>query len=158
MPVPEVVPPGVRVNVHVPDEGNPLSCTDPVDNAQVGWVMVPTVGAAGATGCAFITTLEDAAEVHPDALVTVKVYVPEAARPLIVTVVPLPVVVTLPGLRVNVHVPDDGNPLSATDPVATVQVGWVMVPAIGAEGIAGCAFITTVPDVDEVHPDAFVTL
>lgn len=37
--------------------------------------------------------------------------------------VPVPDVVMLPGLRVNVHVPEEGKPLSTTLPVATAQVG-----------------------------------
>jgi hypothetical protein len=53
-----------------------------------------------------------------------------------VVVAPVPDVVTAPGLLVNVHVPVDGNPLNATLPVATVQVGWVMVPTAGALGVA----------------------
>ena len=51
--------------------GRPLSTTPPVGRAHVGWVMAPTVGAAGAPGTAFITTLADAGEVQPAALVTV---------------------------------------------------------------------------------------
>jgi hypothetical protein len=39
---------------------------------QVGWVIVPSVGEAGVEGCVFITTLADATEVQPEALVTVK--------------------------------------------------------------------------------------
>ena len=51
VPVPEVViPPGDLVNVHVPVAGNPLRTTLPVAKAQVGWVIVPTVGAVGADG------------------------------------------------------------------------------------------------------------
>ena len=72
MPVPIVItPPGVRVNVHVTIEGNPLSTTDPVGVVQVGCVRVPTIGAVGVDGTAFITTLADGTEVHPAALVTV---------------------------------------------------------------------------------------
>jgi hypothetical protein len=41
-----------------------------------------------------------------------------------------------PGLRVNVHVPVDGNPLRLTLPVPNEQVGGVIVPITGAEGIA----------------------
>ena len=52
-------------------EGKPLNTTLPVANEQVGWVMVPTVGAAGVGGCALITTLAEAGELHPAALVTV---------------------------------------------------------------------------------------
>ena len=72
--------------------------------------------------------------------------------------VPVPVVFVPPGLRVSVQVPVAGRPLSTTLPVATVQVGWVMVPTVGAEGVAGCALITTFPEVTEVHPAALVTV
>ena len=48
---------------------------------------------------------------------------------------PVPVDVTSPGVLVSVHVPVAGNPLNATLPVAVAQVGWVMVPTIGAEGV-----------------------
>jgi hypothetical protein len=66
-------------------------------------------------------------------------------------------VVTAPGFLVNVQVPD-GNPLNATLPVATVQVGWVIVPTTGALGVAGCALITTFAEATEVHPAALVTV
>ena len=56
-----------------------------------------------------------------------------------------------------VQVPEAGKPLKPTLPVATVQVGWVMVPIIGAVWI-GCALMTTLPDACEVHPDALVTV
>ena len=72
IPVPVlVVPPGDLVNVHVPVAGNPFKITPPVASAQVGWVIVPNVGAVGADGGEVITTLADAAEIHPTALVTV---------------------------------------------------------------------------------------
>ena len=72
VPVPVVVvPPGDLVIVHVPDAGNPFKITLPVAMAQVVCVTVPTVGAVGVVGCALITTLEDAGEVHPEALVIV---------------------------------------------------------------------------------------
>ena len=74
VPVPVVVTaPGFLVSVHVPEEGRPLRATLPVGTAQVGWVLVPTTGAAGAAGTALITTLPVAGETHPEALVTVKV-------------------------------------------------------------------------------------
>lgn len=41
-----VFPPGLRVTVQVP-AGSPLSTTLPVETVHVGWVMVPTTGAAG---------------------------------------------------------------------------------------------------------------
>ena len=43
----------------------------PVPTAHVGWVTVPTIGAVGVTGCALITILAVAGEVHPSELVTV---------------------------------------------------------------------------------------
>jgi len=69
-----------------------------------------------------MTTLADDGDVQPAALVTVKVYVP-VARPVTVVLVPLPSVVAPPGLRVNIHVPVDGNPVSTTLPVARTHVG-----------------------------------
>jgi len=39
----------------------------------------------------------------------------------------------LPGLMVQV--PVEGKPLSTTLPVAIVQVGWVIVPTVGADGV-----------------------
>ena len=55
-----------------------------------------------------------------------------AARPVIVELVPVPVLVTAPGLRVNVHVPVDGKPFKTTLPVGVSQTGCVMVPTEGA--------------------------
>ena len=45
-----VAPPGFLVIVHVPDDGNPLSTTLPVEVAQEGCVIVPTTGAVGVAG------------------------------------------------------------------------------------------------------------
>ena len=133
-PLPDVVtPPGVRVTVQLPVDGNPFSINVPVDTAQVGCVIVPTTGASGIGGGAFMTTLADAADIHPAALVTVKVYVP-VGRPETVVEVPVTLEITLSGLRVNIHVPEDGNPLRTTLPVATVHVGWVLAPTAGAAG------------------------
>ncbi len=50
-----------------------------------------------------------------------------------VVLVVLPVVVTPPGVLVMVQVPV-GSPLNTTLPVGVVQVGWVIVPTIGAVG------------------------
>ena len=72
VPVPvDVVPPGDLVKVHVPVAGKPFKITLPVAKAQVGWVTVPNVGAVGVAGWSLITTFAEAAEIHPDALVTV---------------------------------------------------------------------------------------
>ena len=51
--------------------GNPFNTALPVDTEQVGCVIAPAVGAVGVTGCAFITTFVEKAEVHPTELVTV---------------------------------------------------------------------------------------
>jgi hypothetical protein len=91
-----------------------------------------------------ITTFADAAETHPDVFVTVKLYVP-AARPEIVLLVPDPEI--LPGLIVQV--PVDGNPLSITLPVAKAHVGCVIIPTVGAEGVALKLIVTS--SVEDVH-------
>lgn len=72
--------------------------------------------------------------------------------------VPVPVVVIFPGDRVKVHTPAEGNPLSTTLPVATVQVGTVIVPIWGAVGIAGWGEITRLPEEGDTHPNEFVTV
>ena len=61
----------------------------------------------------------------------------------------------LPGLIVQVPA---GKPFNTTLPVATVQVGWVMVPTVGAVGVAGCALITTLAEAGDVQPAALVTV
>jgi hypothetical protein len=66
------VPPGVLVKVHVPVEGKPLNGTLPVAVLHVGWMIVPATGAVGVTGWALMTTFAEAADVHPEAFVTVK--------------------------------------------------------------------------------------
>ena len=66
-PLPEIVP-GLIVQVPA---GKPVSTTLPVAVVQVGCVMVPIAGATGVRGCALITILADAGEIHPTALVTV---------------------------------------------------------------------------------------
>lgn len=73
-------------------------------------------------GCGLITIFADAAEVHPDSLVTVKLYVP-AGNAGMLAVAPVPVVATIPGYRVSVHVPLAGNPVRLIVPVETVHVG-----------------------------------
>lgn len=67
-PVPDI-PSGLMVQV--PVAGKPVKATLPVAREQDGCVIVPIDGAEGVTGWILITTLFDAAEVHPAALVTV---------------------------------------------------------------------------------------
>jgi hypothetical protein len=68
VPVP-VLDPGFIVQL---PEGRLLSITLPVATAQVGCVMVPTVGADGVIGCTGITAFSDKTETHPAALAIVK--------------------------------------------------------------------------------------
>ena len=70
VPVP-VIPPGLIV--HVPAAGKPFNITFPVvDVQEEGCVIVPTIGAVGATGARFITTLADSTDIQPASLVTLK--------------------------------------------------------------------------------------
>ena len=104
--------------VQLPDDGKPFNTTLPVGTKQVGWVMVPAVGAVGIVGWASMTTFVVTAEVHPEALVTLKLYVP-VERTGTFVLVPEPVMLT--GLMVQL--PDDGKPFNTTLPVDTEQVG-----------------------------------
>ena len=123
VPVPVVLTvPGYRISVQVPDEGKPDNITLPVDTVHDGGVIVPTEGAAGIGGCAFIKTLPDGEDIHPVELVTVKVYVPDGSVET-VAVVPEPEIVTPPGFLVNVQLPVDGSPLKTTLPVDNAHVG-----------------------------------
>lgn len=75
-----------------------------------------------------------------------------------VVLVPVPVVVIVPGYLVNVHVPEEGRPRRMTLPVATVHVGGVIVPTDGGDGIGGWELITSSPEGVDIHPDEFVTV
>ena len=77
--------------------------------------------------------MADAGEIHPAALVTVYENVP-ADNPGTVVFVPVPVVFIAPGILVNVQIPVAGKPVNSTLPVATAQVGCVMVPIAGVAG------------------------
>lgn len=72
--------------------------------------------------------------------------------------VPVPVEVEPPGVLINVHVPNVGSPFKTTLPVATEQVGCVLVPTVGAVGVRGWVLIVTLPDAEEVQPSALVTV
>jgi len=148
VPVPAIAP-GLTVQLPA---GKPPNSTLPVAMAQVGCVIVPTVGAEGVTGCVLITTFAVADDVHPTELVTVKEYVP-VANPE--TVLLAPELAIAPGLIVQLPA---GNPDKITLPVANEHVGWVIVPTIGVDGVTGCALITTLEEGKEIQPDAFVTV
>ena len=123
VPVPVVVTvPGYLISVQVPDKGNPDNITLPEDNVHVGGVIVPTIGAGGISGCAFIKTLPDGEDIHPVEFVTEKVYVPEGSVET-VNVAPEPEIITPPGFLDNVQLPVDGSPLKTTLPVDNAQVG-----------------------------------
>ena len=69
-----------------------------------------------------MTILAEASEVHPEAFVTLTVYVP-AGMPEIAVLVPVPEAVIPAGVLVTVHIPVEGKPFKTRLPVATVQVG-----------------------------------
>jgi len=126
-------------------------------SAPIGLVTVTTAfpdpreqsavctGLSGDAGCASITTLADAGEVHPVALVTLKLYVP-AIKSDIVKLVPVPAIA--PGLIIQLP---DGKSFNTTLPVAVAQVGCVMVPTTGAGGADGSLSVAFTP-VAVVHP------
>jgi hypothetical protein len=66
-----------------------------------------------------------------------------AASPVIVVLAPVPD--TAPGLIVQFPV---GKLLSMTLPVAVAHVGCVIVPAVGAAGVRGWAFIVALVGAD----------
>jgi hypothetical protein len=113
-----------------PPAGNPFNTTSPKAYEHVGWVIVPTIGTG--TDGAFIVTGSEAGDIQPEEFWTVKLYVFEFGKPVTVAVVPVPV--APPGLIVQV--PVAGNPPKTTLPVGTAQVGWVIVPMVGAVGKA----------------------
>jgi hypothetical protein len=51
-----------------------------------------------------------------------------------------------------------GSPFKTTLPVATVHVGCVIAPKVGAVGVAGCALIMILADAVDEHPNEFVTV
>jgi hypothetical protein len=118
-------------------------------------VSIP--GADGTGGGAGIITLTDNADSHPAAFVTAKLKIP-GVSPDITALVPVPVVFTVPGYRIRVHVPCDGKLTIVTLPVRVVHAGAVMVPGSGGAGDIGCSFITAGPDAEEEQPDETETL
>ena len=115
--------------------------------------MITTVG----TPEADIVTGTDPEDLHPAALVTEKVKIPPG-RFAIVLLIPVPEVITAPGILVIVQAPEDGKPLSITLPVGTANVGCVIVPITGAVGAAGTVGMMTFADGTDKHPSAEVTV
>ena len=64
---PEIFP-GLMVQF---PEGNPVKTTLPIATEHVGWVIVPTVGAAGVSGKESINTAGEGSVVYPVLSVTV---------------------------------------------------------------------------------------
>jgi len=60
-----------------------------------------------------------------------------------------------PGLRVQLP---DGKPLNTILPVATAQVGCIILFIVGAEGVTGCGLIIALELAAEVHPTELVTV
>lgn len=94
------------------------------------------IGVAGVIGCVLIDTFRELIEVHPRSFATVKVYVPGVSQ-VTVVLIPIPLVTITPGVLIKVQVPVVGKPFRITFPVATEQVGWVIVPIVGAAGVKG---------------------
>ena len=70
VPVP-VIAPGLIVQV--PAAGRPFNTTLPLDaEHEEGCVIVPTIGAVGAVGAAFITISAEVFDIQPSAEVTLK--------------------------------------------------------------------------------------
>ena len=59
-----VIPAGLLVIVQVSGEGKPLNSTEPVDMVQVGWVILPIIGAAGVFSCGLITAFNGGEDVR----------------------------------------------------------------------------------------------
>lgn len=84
-------------------------------------------------------------------------YVP-GESPVIIVLEPVPLVMDAPGVLIKVQVPVAGNPFKVTLPVATVQVGCIIVPTVGAVGADNRGLIIILADDTDVHPEALVTV
>ena len=73
-------------------------------------------------------------------------------------VIPVPVVLTPPGERVIIQLPETGRPLRLTLPVGTVTVVRVIVPTTGAFGVTGGGGIIIFADGTDKHPSLVDTV
>ena len=64
--------------------------------------------------------------------------------------------ITVPGYRMSVQVPEEGNPANNTLPVDIVHEGIVIVPTEGVDGEDGCILIITLPEGEDKHPAELV--
>lgn len=119
----------VLLLVQVPAVAGVTLAVEPIHTAEAP----PKVGFEG---IALITTFTEAGEEQVLLLVTVNVYVVFTGRAVTVKFVPVPLYVVPPGVLMIVQLPVEGKPLKTTLPVGVVHVGWVMVPTIGAVGLA----------------------
>ena len=87
----------------MPVEGSPVIVTVPVDDEQSGWVVDPMEGATGVTGGELMVTPDEASEVQPAELVTVKLCIP-VLRPVNVAFGPEPA--KFPGLIIQLPAED----------------------------------------------------
>lgn len=94
VPVPVyVLPPGVRLIVHVPDDGRPVSCTLPVVRMHVGGVMVPMTGAEGGARTVTVVEAEGEGPPHPFAVTLIVATPVNEGDHVTVPVVPVPEIV-----------------------------------------------------------------
>jgi hypothetical protein len=91
VPVPVyVVPPGVLLMVHVPDDGKPLRTTLPVETVQVGGVMVPITGAEGGARTVTVVEADGDGPPHPLAVTLIVATPVNEGDHVTVPVVPVP--------------------------------------------------------------------
>jgi len=152
-----IIPSGFLVSVQVPVVGNPLSVTLPEDITHVGWVIAIMIGAEGAPGPVLIVTPVEEGDEQPSEFITVKKYVPGGTEEMVAEL-PVPGCLTLSGERTTVHEPGDGNPERITVPVGTAQVGCVIVPITGADGLGGGELMVTLSEEREVQLFPAVTV
>ena len=129
----------------------------PVEVAHKGCTTDPITGAEGVAGCELMRIFVDGKDVHPSALVTVKVYVPDVKSEIVVPL-PVPDMLFPSGILVRIQFPEAGNPFKTTVPVGDEQVGWVMSPCDGVAGATKALLITKSADDTHVGSTVLRTL